>query len=119
MTLYNRYTTPPPNPAAMLQPGITGKGWQFLVPETMYWIEAPDFLALVDRTREHYSANGFSHGTGLAAHVEEGIVRDLQERGIKGFAPPPSMTVAEFVGPLREPQGVQVGNDVRRIKDLL
>ena len=106
MKLYNLYTSPP-------------GGWRWVVPETGVPMEGRSFQELVEKTRQHYAANGFSYGRMLADHVEEGIVRFLQQNKITGYCPPAPPTVEEFAEPLLEPEGVEVGNDVARIKELL
>ena len=77
------------------------------------------FQELVEKTRMHYAANGFSYGRMLEDHVEAGIVRFLQENKITGYCPPAPPTAEEFADPLLEPQGVDVGNDPERIRKAL
>lgn len=106
MRLYDRMATPP-------------GGWHAIVPETQTPFEAGSFDELVQKFDQHYRANGFRYGAILEEHVEDIICLDLHKQGIRNLSDGPPLTMDEFVLPLMEKEGVDVGTNVGKIRGML
>jgi hypothetical protein len=78
--------------------------WEWTVPETGFTVTAPDWPALVEASRIHYAANGFTYGKALETRIQTVIGDRLKSQGIKGYCYDET-TVPEFVLTLKDSKG--------------
>lgn len=85
---------------SVIPPNDSGTAdWEWLVPETQATLRAKDWATMVDVSRKHYAANGFSYGPALEMRIQQVICDRLRARGIRGFCYD-DIPIAEFLAPL-------------------